>query len=57
MNKKMLSFLGIVLFAVGIVDILNIVDFIPNTISWVLAIIGVVLLIASNFIAKEKPDR
>ncbi|MEC5425742.1 hypothetical protein QGM71_19925 [Virgibacillus sp. C22-A2] len=58
MNKNTLRFLGTVIFAIGAVDAINIVNFIPmNYISWALAIIGIVILIASNFIPKQKTDQ
>ena len=56
MNKNILRFLGTLIFAFGTVDAINIVDFILlDYLSWVLAIIGIFLIIASNFIPKEKP--
>ncbi|WP_199868552.1 hypothetical protein [Virgibacillus senegalensis] len=55
MNKKMLRSLGIVVFAVGYA--IHIGEYIPNTVSWTVTIVGLVLVIASNFVKKEKPDR
>lgn len=53
LNKKTLRFLGTVIFAIGAIDAINIVDYIPgNYISWALAIIGIILIITSNFIQK-----
>lgn len=57
MDYNSLRFLGTLIFAVGMVDAINIVDFIPmNFISWTLAIIGIGLMIASKVLSKQNTD-
>ncbi|SDM13890.1 hypothetical protein [Sediminibacillus halophilus] len=58
MNKKTLRSVGIWVFAIGLGGgVINTVEYIPNTISWAVIIVGLIVIIASNFIPKEEPDR
>ncbi|AKG03393.1 hypothetical protein AAV35_000405 [Salimicrobium jeotgali] len=59
MNKNILKILGILFFSFGVIDVINIIDY-PTliiNIGWTFTIIGILLIIASNFVQKKKPNQ
>lgn len=59
MNRSILRTVGTIIFVLGLSEALDLIDF-PisnNYIGWVVTAFGLVLIIASNFLTKQKPDQ